>query len=159
MIFLVFCAAVSVLTWFSVSELRAVREEYDILDGEQKNNTSTISNLEAQNASLYRITALQVNNAEILPDAISFFSMFRSLLEQRGINLMNMTTSGGDSDKPDNVLNVKLDGNYYNIVRMLADIRNLPAAARISSFSIKRNHVLPDELVDVDMTIEVMTGE
>ncbi|MBQ6920131.1 MAG: hypothetical protein IJQ74_07350 [Synergistaceae bacterium] len=158
-IFLAFSLAISVLTWYSVSTLHSTREEYDQLNGESNNNSDIIKTLEARNASLYRITALQVNNAQILPDAISFFSMLRTLLERHGINLMNMTTSGGDSDKGDNVLQVKIDGNYYEIVKMLADIRNLPAAARITNFSIKRNHDLPGELVEVDLRLEVLTED
>ena len=158
-IFLALSLAVSALTWYSVSLLHQTREEYDQLDGERRNNSGVITTMEARNASLRRITALPVNNASAVGDAVSFFSMLRTVLELHGINLMNMTTSGGDSDKSDNILQVKLDGNYYNVVKMLADVRKLSAAARITKFSVKRNHDLPSELVEVDMTFEVMTED
>ncbi len=69
-----------------------------------------------------------------------------------------MTTSGQDgSEGKDNILQLKLDGNYYSFIKMFADLRNLPAASKITKLAIKRNHDLPEELVEADITIEVMT--
>lgn len=154
-VFLAICISICVMIWYSVHSLRQVRQEYDLLSGESSSTAEMIKSLEVRNASLRRITALDVNNAHGQPDAIAYLSFLRTLMDAHGITLMNMSSSGGNEDGPDNVLQVKIDGNYYQIVRMLAEIRSALSVARISGFSIKRNHNLPGELVEVDMRLEV----
>ena len=84
--------------------------------------------------------------------------MVQQVLDRNGVNLLNMMTSGrGDSDGKDSILQLKLDGNYYAVAKMLADIRELPVASKINRMSIKRNHNLPEELIEADITLEVMT--
>lgn len=151
---LILCAGI----WFSLTELYSYREEYDQLDAERNNNTGIIAGLEARNLSLSRITHLSINNALKVPDAVTFFGMVRQITDLNKINILYMTTSGQDgSEGKDNILQLKLDGNYYSFIKMFADLRNLPAASKITKLAIKRNHDLPEELVEADITIEVMT--
>lgn len=150
----VLCAGI----WFSLSELYSYREEYDQLDAERNNHTGIIANLEARNSSLSRITHLSINKAAKVPDAVTFFGMVRQITDLNKINILYMTTSGqDDSGSKDNILQLKLDGNYYSLIKMFSDLRNLPAASKITKLAIKRNHDLPEELVEADVTIEVMT--
>lgn len=159
-VFLGFCFAVCAGIWFSMHTLYNFREEYDQLDAERNNHKGIITNLEARNSSLSRITKLSINNAASVPDAVSFFSMVRQILDMNNISLISMTTSGQtDAETKDNILQLKLDCGYYSLTRMLADLRNLPAASKVTRMSLKRNHNLPEELVEADITIEVMTEE
>ncbi len=145
---------------YSISKLHSLREEYDVLNAETTNSTGTITSLEARNSNLKRISYLSINKATAVPDAVVFFSMLRQLMELHNISLLYVATSGQtDAETKDNILQVKFDGDYYEIIKMLADIRELPAAARITRMSLKRNHNLPEELVEVDLTLEVITEE
>ncbi len=159
-IFLGVCAVLCAGIWFLMNELYTYREEYDQLDAESNNNSGIITNLEARNASLSRISNLDITKASTVPDAVTFYGMARQIIDMNNITILNMTTSGqNDSGRKDNILQLKLDGAYYPLVKMFADLRNLAVPSRITKLSIKRNHNLPEELVEADVTIEVMTGE
>ena len=80
-LFLGICVILCVGIWYSITELRACREEYDQLDSERHNNSGMITNLETRNAALSRITRLSINNAVLVPDAVAFFSMVRTIME------------------------------------------------------------------------------
>ena len=159
-VFLGLCLLICAGIWFSMYELYALREEFDQLDAERHSNKGIITNLEARNSNLARITQLSINRAVTVPDAVSFFSMVRQILDTNNISLISMTTSGqNDAEAKDNILQLKVDGAYYSLARMLADLRNLPAASKITRMSLKRNHDLPEELVEAAITIEVMTED
>ena len=159
-LFLGICVILCVGIWYSITELRACREEYDQLDSERHNNSGMITNLETRNAALSRITRLSINNAVLVPDAVAFFSMVRTIMERHNISLLYMTTSGqADSGKKDNVLQIKVDGGYYDMVGMFADLRGLSTPSKITRLSLKRNHDLPEELVEADITLEVLTED
>ena len=159
-IFLGICLLLAGGIWYSLSKLYACREEYDSLDAERQNNSGIISNLETRNAALSKITELNINTSVLVPDAVAFFSMVRQIMDIHKVSLLSMTTSGqNDSGKKDNVLQLKIDGGYYNIADMLADLRNLNVPSKITRLSIRRNHTLPEELVEVDLTLEVLTEE
>ena len=159
-VFLGLCLLLCAGIWYSVTELYACREEYEMLSSERHNNSGVISNLEARNATLQRITNLNITSATLIRDAVAFFSMVRQVMETRNINLIYITSSGqDDSGTKDNTLRLKIDGRYYDMAGMFADLRNLPVPSKITRLSLKRNHDLPEELVEADMTIEVLTEE
>ena len=158
-LFVVLCLLLCGGIWYSIAELRYYREEYDQLDSERSNNSSIISNLEKRNSTLSDITHLSINSAVLVPDAVAFFSVVRTIMERHNISLIYMTTSGQDnSGKKDNILQIKIDGGYYDMVGMFADLRS-QNPSKITHLSIKRNHDLPEELVEADLTIEVLTED
>lgn len=159
-VFLGVCLLLCVGVWFSIYELESLREEYDQLDSERHNNTGLITSLEARNATLSKINSLNINGASTVNDAVAFFSMVRQLMDNHQISLLYMSTSGQDnSGRKDNILQIKIDGHYYDMVKMFADIRNIPVPSKTTRLSIKRNHDLPEELVEADITFEIMTEE
>lgn len=159
-VFLLLCLLLCGGIWYSIVELQTWREEYDLLDSERHNNSGIISNLEARNNTLTRITNLHINSATLAHDSVTFFSMVRQVMERHNISLLYITSSGEDnSGNKDNVLQIKIDGKYYDMAGMLADLRNLPVPSKITRLNLKRNHNLPEELVEADMTIEVLTEE
>ncbi|MBR0257752.1 MAG: hypothetical protein IJQ58_08455 [Synergistaceae bacterium] len=159
-IFAGLCFALCVGIWFSLTELYAYREEYDRLESEQKNNSNIIASLKTRNSSLSRIVNLSVNHAKPVPDAVVFYGMIKTMLDGHKINVLSMTASGqNDSGKKDNVLNLKLYAEYYQLMAMIADLRNLNVASKVTSLRIVRDHNLPEDLIDVDLRLEVMTGE
>ena len=146
--------------WYSLGELYALREEYDQLESSNQSSTGIIASLESRNASLSRITGLHINSSQTVPDAVAFFSLIRPTIDNNNINLLYMTTSGQDgSGKKDNVLQIRIDGNYYAMMRMFAEWRSLPVPSKITSLNLRRNHNLPEELVEADLTLQVMTEE
>ncbi|MBQ3585692.1 MAG: hypothetical protein IJQ08_10645 [Synergistaceae bacterium] len=146
--------------WFFLGELYTLREEYDMLNSNNQSSSGIIANLEARNNSLLRITSLRINSSQTTTDAVAFYSMIRPSIENNNISLLNMITSGQDNDgRKDNILQMKLDGDYYAITRMLAEWRNLPVPSKITRLDLKRNHNLPEELVEIDVTVEVMTED
>ncbi len=150
-IFAGLCFALCAGIWFSLNELHSYREEYDRLDSEQKNSSNMIASLKARNSSLSRVVNLSVN-------AVVFYGMIKTMLDGHKISVLSMTASGQDnSGKKDNILNLKLYAEYYQLMAMLADLKNLNVASKITSLRIVRNHNLPEELIDVDLQLEVMT--
>ena len=159
-LFIGFCALLCTAIWFPLGMLYELREEYDTLDSSNQGSSAIIENLEARNNSLSRITSLRINSSQTTTDAVAFYSMIRPSIENNNISLLNMITSGQDNDgRKDNILQMKLDGDYYAITRMLAEWRNLPVPSKITRLDLKRNHNLPEELVEIDVTVEVMTED
>ncbi|MBR0279263.1 MAG: hypothetical protein IJQ75_04715 [Synergistaceae bacterium] len=159
-IFIGLCVIPCVAIWFFLGELYTLREEYDMLNSNNQSSSGIIANLEARNNSLLRITSLRINSSQTTTDAVAFYSMIRPSIENNNISLLNMITSGQDNDgRKDNILQMKLDGDYYAITRMLAEWRNLPVPSKITRLDLKRNHNLPEELVEIDVTVEVMTED
>ena len=159
-IFLGVCLLLCAGIWYSITELYEYREEYEKLDAERHNSSGLISNLEARNTTLSRITSLNINSSTLAHDAVAFFSMVRPVMETHHINLIYITTKGqDDSGTKDNTLQLKIDGGYYDMAGMFADLRTLPVPSKITRLSLKRNHDLPSELVEADLTIEVLTEE
>lgn len=159
-IFVGVCVIACVGIWYSLGELYSLREEYEQLSSSNQSNTGIIANLEARNESLSRITGLHINSSQSVPDAVAFFSLIRPTIENNNINLLYMTTSGQDgSGKKDNELRLKIDGNYYAMMRMFAQWRSLPVPSKITSLNLIRNHNLPEELVQAELTLQVMTEE
>ena len=158
--FIVLCLILCGGIWYSIAKLRECREEYDQLDAERHNNSGIISSLEARNERLSSITSLNINNSVIVADAVAFFSIIRPMMETHKLNLLYLTTSGQDSSgNKDNTLQLKIDGGYYDLADMLADLRALNVPSKITRLSLKRNNKLPEEHVEADLTIEVMTEE
>ena len=159
-LFICFCALLCAAMWFPLGELYELREEYETLNSSNQGSSAIIENLEARNNSLSQIAKLRINSAQTIPDAVAFFSMIRPMIENNNISLLNMTTSGQNNNgKKDNILQMKLDGDYYAITRMLAEWRNLPVPSKITRLDLKRNHNLPSELVEIDVIIQVMTED
>ena len=160
--FCLFCIILYAVIWFSLHVLYEDRMEYDQLDAERNNHNGIITSLEARNQNLKRVAALSVNNAEAVSDAVSFYAMVRQTIDRYSNNIMmlSMSTSGRNGQEgKDNLLSLKLSGNYYAIMNMIADWRNLPAASKITSLHLKRNHDLPEKIVEVDVVLEVMVEE
>ena len=159
-IFIAVCAVICFAVQYSLSLLYPLREEYEQLSSGNHTSSGIISNLEARNANLSRITGLRINSAQTITDAIAFYSMISQTIEANNISLLYMTTSGQDnSGKKDNILQLKLSGGYYAMAKMFAEWRNLPVPSKITRLELKRNHTLPEELVEADLTLQVMTEE
>ncbi|MBR4195977.1 MAG: hypothetical protein IKQ95_04620 [Synergistaceae bacterium] len=159
-IFMFLCLLLCGGVWYMISELYAYREEYEQLASENHSNNGIISSLETRNATLRRITHLHINSSTLVRDVVAFFSMVRQIMENRNISLLYITTSGQDgSGTKDSRLQIKINGGYYDMLGMLADLRNLPVPSKITRLSLKRNHDLPERLVEADLTIEVLTEE
>ena len=151
-LFILLCLLLSAGVGFSLHELRAYREEYDLLDSERNNYTGTINRLQQKNKTLTEINSLNIANTGTAQDALAFYSEVRQCAENNSMNILSMASNG-------NILTLKVEGNYYSLAKMIADWRKIPFASRVNSLVVRRDAVAPTEFVEADIEIEAKLTE
>ena len=130
--FFALCLAVIGGVWWSIRELRAYREEYDMLEEERAVSQRTMDNMQSKNVDLEQITGLNIDNAGFAQDSVEFYSQVRRAIENNHVELLSMNAGGNN----ENILSLSLQGSYYAIARTLAEWRVMPFASRINSLKI-----------------------
>ena len=153
--FFALCFAVIGGVWWSMQELRAYREEYDMLEEERAASQRTMDNMQSKNVDLEQITGLNIDNAGFAQDSVEFYSQVRRAIENNGVELVSMN-SGGNNES---VLSLQLEGSYYAIAHTLGEWRVMPFASRINSLKIKRDTKSPADRISVQVTLEAMMAE
>lgn len=138
--------------WWSLRELRAYREEYDLLEEERATSQHMMQTMEDKNLDLAQVTGLSIDNAGYAKDAVEFYSYVRKAIEKNSVELLSMNS---DANR-DNLLSLHVQGSYYALARMMADWRVMPFAARINSIKIKRDSNSPTSKVDAEVVLEAM---
>ena len=155
-IFFALCLAVGVGVWFGLHELSEYREEYDTMVNERDNFGAVMDELRAKNRTLTNINRLSFENVGTAEDAVEFYSHVRSILDKYNMNTISM--SSNENNTQGNVLNLKLEGNYYALAKGFADWRNMPFASRITSLKIIRDTSNPEDLIEAEVVIEAWTA-
>lgn len=141
-------------------ELRAYRQEYDMLDSERNNYTGTIMRLQQKNKTLTEINSLNIAHTGTAQDTLAFYSEVRQCAENNRMNILSMASNQGENGGEGNILKLKVEGNYYSLAKMIADWRQINFASRINSLVIRRDAAAPTEFVEADIEIEAqLTGE
>ena len=152
------CISLAGGVWYSLSVLSEYREEYDIMVSERDNFSENMDSLKAKNTLLKRIVNVNFSNSSTASDSLEFYANVRQAIEKNNLNMISMSTNssmmGGESA---NVLNIKLQGDYYALAHLFADWRNMPFASRVTSLQIVRDQTSPEYFVDVDVTLEAWT--
>ena len=151
-LFFALCFAVIGGVWWSMRELRAYREEYDMLEEERTVSQRTMDNMQSKNVDLEQITGLNIDNAGFAQDSVEFYSQVRRAIENNNVELLSMNA---DSNKG-SILSLSLQGNYYAIARTLAEWRVMPFASRINSLKLKRDTKSPTDRISAQVTLEAM---
>ena len=141
--------------WYFMNELAACREEYDFLKDEQKNFASGFAPLQERNKILHEINDFQFDDIETVSDTMEFYSKISEVIENNNLNMLSMSSNQNENSKG-NILTLKLQGSYYSLAYMLAELRKIPFALRINELKIMRNQSNPEYFVDVDMTVEAL---
>lgn len=158
-LFILLCLLLSAGVGFSLHELRAYREEYDLLDSERNNYTGTINRLQQKNKTLTEINSLNIANTGTAQDALAFYSEVRQCAENNSMNILSMASNQGENGGDGNILTLKVEGNYYSLAKMIADWRKIPFASRVNSLVVRRDAVAPTEFVEADIEIEAKLTE
>ena len=161
-IYLIFTAAFFVLcvlliggVWWSISELRKYREEYDLLEEERTSSQRMMDSMQSKNIDLEQITGLNIDNAGLAQDAVEFYSKVRQAIEKNNVEVISMNAGSNN----DSILTLQLKGSYYALARTFAEWRLMPFASRINSLKIKRDANSPTEYISAQVTLEAMMEE
>lgn len=154
-LFFAFCLALIGGVYWSLRELRAYREEYDLLEGERSSSEKMMSNMESRNIDLAQVTGLNIDNAGNARDAVEFYAYVRQAVEDNGIELISMKSDPNS----ENILTLQLQGSYYALAHVFADWRLMPFASRIHSLRINRDNNSPTAFVDAQVVLEALMEE
>lgn len=138
--------------WWSLSELRTYREEYDLLEEERSTSQRMMQSMQDKNLDLSQVTGLNIDNSGSAKDAVEFYSYVRAAIEKNNVDLLSMNS---DANR-DNFLSLHVQGSYYSLAHMFADWRVMPFAARINSIKIRRDSSSPTSKVDAQIVLEAM---
>lgn len=151
-LFFVFCFSLIGGVWWSLAELKAYREEYDLLEGERISSEKMMANMENKNIDLSQVTGLNIDNSGNARDAVEFYAYVRQVVEDNDIELVSMQSD----PNTENLLSLQLQGSYYAIIHVFADWRLMPFASRINSLNIKRDTESPTSFVDAQVVLEAL---
>ena len=154
-LFFVLCFSLSGGVWWSLRELEALREEYDMLESERTSSIAMMSAMQNKHLDLTEITGLNIDNAGSAHDAVELYSHVRQAIENNNIELISMNSDNNN----DGILNLQLQGSYYSFAHLLAEWRVMPFASRINSLKLKRNAASPDRLISAQIVLEAMMEE
>ncbi|MBQ9419839.1 MAG: hypothetical protein IJU31_05610 [Synergistaceae bacterium] len=146
-IFFALCAALCAGVWYGLHTLQDYREEYDTIDNERDNFSTVMESLRAKNKTLESINKIDFSNVGKVVDPTEFSSKVIQLIDDNAVDLLSMSTD-------DKTITMKLKGNYYSVVHLFADWREMPFASRITSLRITRNSESPWDSIDADVTLE-----
>ena len=147
-----FCLLLTGAVWWSVSELKTFREEYDLLEQERESSQRLMQSMQTKNVDLAQVTGLNIDNAGFARDAVEFYAAVREALENNNVELLSMNSEANS----ENILSIHVQGNYYALARTFAQWRVLPFASRINSLKITRDTNSPTSRVDAKIILEAM---
>ncbi len=152
-IFFAICLLLCVGVWFEIHVLEEYREEYDMIISERDNFEGIMENLRAKNRTLQSIRQVNLDNVVKAKDGVEFYSEVRRLIDENSINMLSM------QNDQSNILKLSLQGNYYALIHLFADWREMPFASRITELKIKRDNIMPSDLVEAELTLEAWIEE
>ncbi|MBQ7196568.1 MAG: hypothetical protein IJS40_04075 [Synergistaceae bacterium] len=146
-VFFALCLALCAGVWYGLQTLEDYREEYDMIVNERDNFETIMDGLRAKNKTLQSISKVTLANVNTSADSVAFYSEVQRLIQENSLNMLSM-----QYDK--NILSLQLQGNYYSLVHLFADWREMPFASRVNALKITRDAQSPADLVDAELTLE-----
>ena len=147
-LFFALCIALCSGVWYGLHVLESYREEYDCIVNERDNFSTVMESLRNKNKTLQNINNLHLGDVGTSADGVDFYARVKKLIDENSVNMLSMSANDN------NILTLKLQGNYYSLIHLFADWRNMPFASRITSLRIARDAQAPSDFVDVDVTLE-----
>ena len=158
-LFFAICLALGGAVWYSLNVLYEYREEYDVMLAERESFSNTMEALKNKNRMLRQIAGMDFQSSNPTANLTEFFSYATKAIENNDLNLLSRQTSENSFEgSATNILTMKLQGNYYSLIRLFSDWRNMPFVARITSLRINRNQESPGFSVDADVVLEAYSA-
>ena len=149
------CILLGAGVWFAIHTLEGYREEYDTMASERDNFEGIMENLRAKNRTLQSIHQVNLGDVQIIKkgNENEFQTSVRALIDKSSMIMLSMR-----NDEP-GVLRLSLRGDYYSLIHLFADWREMPFASRMTELKIKRDNLAPDRSVEADLTLEAWISE
>ena len=149
------CFLLSGGVWYGIKTLEEYREEYDTMVSERNNFEGIMENLRAKNRTLQAIHQVNLSDIKMIKKGKEneFYTEVRRLIDENSITMISMK-----NDEP-SIFKLNLKGDYYALVHLFADWRDMPFASRITELKIKRDSLLPSDFVEADLTLEAWIEE
>ena len=146
------CILICVVTWYPVSMLEAMREDYDSLENERSDLVMTVENYSIVQDNLQKVEASSPKNIRPVEDIVEFYAYVRQAAENNNIEIISTRQNQSS-------VNINLRGGYYSLMHLIADWRSMPAAGKITSIKIQRDKDAPAYLITADVTIAALMNE
>lgn len=149
------CVALGAGVWFGIHTLEDYREEYDTMLSERDNFEGIMENLRAKNRTLQAIHQVNLSDVKTVKKGkeSEFYTAVRTLIDKNSMTMISMR-----NDQP-SIFNLSLRGDYYSLIQLFADWREMPFASRMTELKIKRDNLAPDRSVEAELTLEAWISE
>lgn len=141
--------------WLGIHILESYRKEYDTMRSELDNFENIMENLRAKNRTLKSINQVNLGDIKTILKGKEneFYTEVRRLIDENNITMISMK-----NDNP-SIFRLNLKGDYYALVHLFADWREMPFASRITELKIKRDELFPSDFVDAELTLEAWIAQ
>ena len=158
-LFFLFCAALIGGVWYVNGELVRLQGEYDELAQSQADLKQETESLMAQKRVFEtNFRQLEQYKVNVASSDMGFYAEVQQVVQSSGINILSTqqprTNAAGRTS-----LALKLKGDYYSFLRVLADWRNLDTTVRVSAMNMTASKT-PETRgeVEVDVTVEAIVS-
>ena len=139
--------------WYGLQTLEDYREEYDMIVNERDNFETIMDGLRAKNKTLQNIGKVNLGDVETAADGVAFYSEVYRLIQENSLYINSM------QHEDNRTWSLQLQGNYYSLVHLFADWREMPFASRVNALKITRDSEKPSDLIEAELTLEAWMSE
>ena len=149
------CIIFAASVWFGIHTLEDYREEYDTMASERDNFEGIMENLRAKNRTLQAINKVNLSNIKMINkgNENEFYTEVRRLIDENKVNMISIRNDEAS------ILKLNLKGDYYALIHLFADWREMPYASRVTELKIKRDNLLPSDFVEAELTLEAWIAQ
>ncbi|NLL37121.1 MAG: hypothetical protein GX256_06330 [Fretibacterium sp.] len=165
-LFFLFCLLFIGGSWHLGSLLRALQEEFDDLEQRRVDLSGSTRSLMQQKATFTSaFKDLEHYHINVAPSDMAFYSDVQQVVQSNGIEILSTRQQGTDKEGRSSIV-LALRGDYYAMMQVLADWRNLSTTVRVASLSLS-SHSMPSEpaanpaeqnWIQADVTLEAVIG-
>lgn len=166
LVFSLVCLALLGGIYFMNERLKALQEEYNELEQRRVNLKDARDTLIAQRDvfqnAFKELEGYRVNVAE---NEMKFYEEVQQAVQNNGVNILSTRQQPVNQERICTIA-LTLQGDYYNLMQVLAAWRNLPITVRIASFTVRGreqprgrgNQAQPEPTgrVEADVTVEAV---
>lgn len=164
LVFSVICLALLGGIYFMSERLKALQEEYNELEQRRVNLKDATDTLIAQKKVFEdAFKELEEYRVNVAPDEMAFYSEVQQAVQSNDVSISSTRQQPVNQERICSIA-MTLQGDYYNLTRVLAAWRNLPITVRVASFTVRgrdanrRNQNQPEPVgrVEADVTVEAV---
>lgn len=165
LVFSIVCLALLGGIYFLNERLKALQEEYNELEQRRVNLKDATDTLIAQKKAFEdAFKELEEYRVNVAPDEMAFYSDVQQAVQSNDVSILSTRQQPVNQDRICSIA-MTLQGDYYNLTRVLAAWRNLRTTVRVASFTVRsrepsrnRNQEQPEPTgrVEADVTVEAV---